>query len=234
MEDSAKATSLYLVPTPIGNIKDITYRAVEVLKSVNCILAEDTRTSTKLLKHYDINTKLQSYHMHNEHKIVDSLIEKMQSSITYALITDAGTPGISDPGFLLVREAIKNNIKVESLPGATAFVPALVKSGFPTDKFVFEGFLPHKKGRQTRLKLLAEESRSVVFYESPHRLLKTLHNFAEFFGEDREISVSRELTKLYEETLTDTVSNLIQHFDQKAPRGEIVIIVKGMNKKQTK
>jgi len=234
LEDSAKATSLYLVPTPIGNIKDITYRAVEVLKSVNCILAEDTRTSTKLLKHYDINTKLQSYHMHNEHKIVDSLIEKMQSSITYALITDAGTPGISDPGFLLVREAIKNNIKVESLPGATAFVPALVKSGFPTDKFVFEGFLPHKKGRQTRLKLLAEESRSVVFYESPHRLLKTLHNFAEFFGEDREISVSRELTKLYEETLTDTVSNLIQHFDQKAPRGEIVIIVKGMNKKQTK
>ena len=234
MEDSAKATLLYLVPTPIGNIKDITYRAVDVLKSVNCILAEDTRTSTKLLKHYDINTKLQSYHMHNEHKIVDSLIEKMQSSLTYALITDAGTPGISDPGFLLVREAIKNNIKVESLPGATAFIPALVKSGFPTDKFVFEGFLPHKKGRQTRLKLLAEESRSVVFYESPHRLLKTLHNFAEFFGEDREISVSRELTKLYEETLTDTVSNLIQHFDQKAPRGEIVIIVKGMKKKHTK
>jgi len=234
LEDSAKATLLYLVPTPIGNIKDITYRAVDVLKSVNCILAEDTRTSTKLLKHYDINTKLQSYHMHNEHKIVDSLIEKMQSSLTYALITDAGTPGISDPGFLLVREAIKNNIKVESLPGATAFIPALVKSGFPTDKFVFEGFLPHKKGRQTRLKLLAEESRSVVFYESPHRLLKTLHNFAEFFGEDREISVSRELTKLYEETLTDTVSNLIQHFDQKAPRGEIVIIVKGMKKKHTK
>ena len=220
-------TLLYLVPTPIGNIRDITLRALDTLKQVDVILAEDTRTSGKLLKHYEIDSKLQSYHMHNEHKVLGSLIQKMEEGVSFALVSDAGTPAISDPGFLLVREALKKGIAVESLPGATAFVPALVKSGFPCDKFVFEGFLPHKKGRQTRLQFLAEEKRSIVLYESPHRLLKTLHSFAEYFGKERQVSVSRELTKLFEETVTDSVEALIAHFEVHAPKGEFVIVVEG-------
>ncbi|MEP4595246.1 MAG: 16S rRNA (cytidine(1402)-2'-O)-methyltransferase, partial [Cyclobacteriaceae bacterium] len=196
------STSLYLVPTPIGNLGDITYRAVEVLKSVDKILAEDTRTSGVLLKHYSINTPTESFHAFNEHKRTQQIIERIKNGETFALITDAGTPGISDPGFLVVREALKEGIGVECLPGATAFVPALVKSGFPSDKFVFEGFLPHKKGRQTRFKILAEETRSIVLYESPHRLLKTLGQIGEFLGADRQVSVSRELTKKFEETVT--------------------------------
>ena len=189
---------LYIVPTPIGNLKDITFRAIEVLKEVDLILAEDTRTSGKLLKHFDIATPTQSHHMHNEHKTVANLVQKIKSGTTVALISDAGTPAISDPGFLLTRACIENNIEVDCLPGATAFVPALVNSGLPNDKFVFEGFLPVKKGRQTRLLLLAEETRTIIFYESPHKLIKTLSNFCEYFGEDRQVSVSRELTKLYE------------------------------------
>jgi len=229
MKNDTAVTSLYIVPTPIGNIRDISLRALDILKEVDVILAEDTRTSGKLLKHYEIGTKLQSYHMHNEHKIVDSLILKMEEGTSYALISDAGTPAISDPGFLLVREALKKEIKIEALPGATAFVPALLKSGFPSDKFVFEGFLPHKKGRQTRLQLLAEEKRTIIFYESPHRILKTLHSFAEYFGNERRVSVSRELTKLYEETLTNSVAELIVHFETHAPKGEFVVIVEGKN-----
>ncbi len=194
-------SKLYLVPTPIGNLDDITLRAIKVLKEVDLILAEDTRTSGKLLKHFDINTHMQSHHMHNEHKTVNNLIQRLQSGETIALISDAGTPAISDPGFLLTRACVENNIEVDCLPGATAFVPALVNSGLPNDKFVFEGFLPVKKGRQTRLKFLAEETRTIIFYESPHKLIKTLTNFVEYFGEDRQVSVSRELTKLYEETI---------------------------------
>jgi len=194
-------TQLYIVPTPIGNLKDMTFRAVEVLQQVDLILAEDTRTSGKLLKHYNIATQMQSYHMHNEHKILKGVIKKLKSGITMAIITDAGTPAISDPGFLLVRECIANDISIETLPGATAFVPALVNSGLPNDKFVFEGFLPVKKGRQTRLTQLAEETRTLIFYESPHKILKTLMHFSEYFGKDRKASVSRELTKMYEETL---------------------------------
>ena len=215
----------------MGNLKDITLRAVEVLKEVDLILAEDTRTSGKLLKHFDINTPSQSHHMHNEHKTVESIIQKLKSGMTIALISDAGTPAISDPGFLLTRACIENNIEVDCLPGATAFVPALVNSGLPNDKFVFEGFLPVKKGRQTRLKLLAEETRTMIFYESPHKLLKTLTHFAEYFGEERPISVSRELTKLYEETIRGTLAELIQHFTTKAPKGEFVIVVGGKNSK---
>lgn len=218
---------LYLVPTPIGNLKDITLRALEVLKEVDVILAEDTRTSSKLLKHYEINKKLVAYHQHNEHKITERLIESLQNGETMALISDAGTPAISDPGFLLARACIKNDIKIECLPGATAFVPALVNSGLPSDKFVFEGFLPHKKGRQTRLKLLAEETRTIVFYESPHRLLKSLKQFAEYFGEDRQISVSRELTKMHEENIRGTVIELINYYENHTLKGEIVIIVDG-------
>ena len=218
-------SKLYIVPTPIGNLEDMTFRAVHVLKEVDNILAEDTRTSGKLLKHFDINTPMQSHHMHNEHKMVDRLVERMKSGETIALISDAGTPAISDPGFLLTRACVENNIEVECLPGATAFVPALVNSGLPNDKFVFEGFLPVKKGRQTRLKLLAEESRTMIFYESPHKLIKTLTQFAEYFGEDRPISVSRELTKLYEETIRGTVKEVLAHFEQKPPKGEIVIVV---------
>jgi len=223
--DNIEKTLLYLIPTPIGNIADITLRAIDVLKKVDVVLAEDTRISGKLLKHYEIDTKLQPYHMHNEHKLVDGLVKEMLEGLSYGVITDAGTPGISDPGFLLVREALKKGVKVECLPGATAFVPALVKSGFPSDKFVFEGFLPHKKGRQTRLSLLAEESRTIVFYESPHRLLKTLNSLVEYFGKDRKASVSRELTKLFEETVTDSLENLVTHFENKPPKGEIVIIL---------
>lgn len=220
-------SKLYLVPTPIGNLKDITFRAVEILKSVDLVLAEDTRTSGKLLKHYEISTPLQSHHMHNEHKTLDAVINKLKSGTTIALISDAGTPAISDPGFLLCRACIENNINIECLPGATAFVPALVNSGLPNDKFVFEGFLPVKKGRQTRLQLLAEETRTMIFYESPHKLIKTLTHFCEYFSEDRQVSVSRELTKLYEETVRGTAREVLNHYTQKPPKGEIVIVVAG-------
>ena len=220
-------SKLYIVPTPIGNLKDMTFRAIEVLKEVDLILAEDTRTSCKLLKHFDIATPSQSHHMHNEHKTVEGLINKLKSGTTIALISDAGTPAISDPGFLLTRACIENNIEVDCLPGATAFVPALVNSGLPNDKFVFEGFLPVKKGRQTRLLTLAEETRTIIFYESPHKLLKTLSNFCEYFGEDRQVSVSRELTKLYEETIRGTAKEVLEHYTSKAPKGEIVIVVAG-------
>ncbi len=205
----------------------MTFRAVEVLKSVDLILAEDTRTSGKLLKHYEISSPLQSHHMHNEHKTVEGLINKLKSGITIALISDAGTPAISDPGFLLSRTCIENNIEIECFPGATAFVPALVNSGLPNDKFVFEGFLPVKKGRQTRLQFLAEETRTMIFYESPHKLLKTLKHFCEYFGEDRQVTVSRELTKLYEETIRGTAQEVLDHYTKKPPKGEIVIVVTG-------
>lgn len=218
---------LYIVPTPIGNLKDITFRAIEVLKEVDIILAEDTRTSGKLLKHFEINTSMQSHHMHNEHKTVESLVQKLKAGTTIALISDAGTPAISDPGFLLTRACIENNIEVECLPGATAFVPALVNSGLPNDKFVFEGFLPVKKGRQTRLLFLAEETRTIIFYESPHKLIKTLTNFCEYFGEDRPVSVSRELTKLYEETIRGSAKEVLEYYTNKPPKGEIVICVGG-------
>lgn len=218
---------LFLVPTPIGNLKDMTFRAVEVLQNADLILAEDTRTSGKLLKHFEITTPMQSHHMHNEHKTVNNLIEKLKSGLTIAVISDAGTPAISDPGFLLVRACVENNIEVECLPGATAFVPALVDSGLPNDKFVFEGFLPVKKGRQTRLLLLAEETRTMIFYESPHKLVKTLRHFCEYFGEDRPVSVSRELTKLYEETIRGTASEVLEYYTNKPPKGEIVIVVGG-------
>lgn len=220
-------SKLYLVPTPIGNLEDMTLRAIRVLKEVDCILAEDTRTSGKLLKHFEIETPMFSHHMHNEHKTVDSLVKRIQNGDTLALISDAGTPAISDPGFLLTRACIQNNIEVECLPGATAFVPALVNSGFPNDKFVFEGFLPVKKGRQTRLKFLAEETRTMVFYESPHKLLKTLSHFMEYFGEERQVSISRELTKLYEETKRGSVKEVLGHYTQKPAKGEIVIVVEG-------
>ncbi len=220
-------SKLYLVPTPIGNLDDITLRAIKVLKEVDLILAEDTRTSGKLLKHFDISTHMQSHHMHNEHKTVNNLIQRLQSGDTIALISDAGTPAISDPGFLLTRACVENNIEVDCLPGATAFVPALVNSGLPNDKFVFEGFLPVKKGRQTRLKFLAEETRTIIFYESPHKLIKTLTNFVEYFGEDRQVSVSRELTKLYEETIRGTATEVLEHYTSKPPKGEIVIVVAG-------
>lgn len=220
-------TLLYLVPTPIGNLDDITLRAIKVLQSVDTILAEDTRTSGVLLKHLEISKPMQSYHIHNEHKVLTQLIERMQKGEKMALVSDAGTPAISDPGFLLVRECLKNDIAIECLPGATAFVPALVKSGLPNDRFIFEGFLPHKKGRQTRLQQLSEESRTMVFYESPHRLVKMLTQLAEVLGEDRQASVSRELTKLFEETVNGTLTEIIQHFEGKKIKGEIVVVVAG-------
>ena len=205
----------------------MTIRGLEVLKSVDTILAEDTRTSGTLLKHYNISKPLQSFHIFNEHKALAGLIKRMMDGETMALISDAGTPGISDPGFLLVRECIQSGLKVDSLPGATALIPALVKSGFPTDRFVFEGFLPHKKGKQTTLKRLAEEDRTIIVYESPHRLLKTLEQMVEFFGADRRVSVSRELTKLYEETVTDSLTQVIAHFKSKEVKGEIVLVIDG-------
>jgi len=220
-------SKLFLVPTPIGNLEDMTFRAIKVLKEVDLILAEDTRTSGKLLKHYEILTHMQSHHMHNEHKTIERIIGRLQSGETIALISDAGTPAISDPGFLLTRACVENNIAVECLPGATAFVPALVNSGLPNDKFVFEGFLPVKKGRQTRLKILAEETRTMIFYESPHKLIKTLGNFVEYFGGDRLVSVSRELSKLHEETVRGTAKEVLSHFENKPPKGEIVIVVGG-------
>jgi len=220
-------TSLYLVPTPIGNLQDITLRALEILKSVDTILAEDTRTSGFLLKHYEISKPLQSFHIFNEHKTLAGLIARMQAGEILALISDAGTPGISDPGFLLVRETLKEGLKIDCLPGATALIPALVKSGFPTDRFAFEGFLPHKKGRQTMLKRLSEEDRTIVFYESPHRLVKTLEQLVEFFGPERMVSVSRELTKFHEETKTGIVTDVLEHFKKKEVKGEIVIVIDG-------
>ncbi|GAB3328457.1 16S rRNA (cytidine(1402)-2'-O)-methyltransferase [Marivirga atlantica] len=220
------STQLYLIPTPIGNLEDITLRAINTLKSVDLILAEDTRTSGKLLKHYEIDKPLRSFHIHNEHHKVNSIIEELKGGKIIALVSDAGTPGISDPGFLLARAALENDIKLECLPGATALIPALVKSGFPNDRFVFEGFLPHKKGRKTRIEKLIDEDRTIIFYESPHRLLKTLTQLAEVLGNEREASVSRELTKLYEETITDTLENLVEHFTNTAPKGEIVLVIK--------
>ena len=218
---------LYLVPTPIGNLKDITIRAIEVLKEVNFILAEDTRTSGKLLKYYEITTPMQSHHMHNEHKTVDYIVKRILNGETVALISDAGTPAISDPGFLLTRACVEAQIEVDCLPGATAFVPALVNSGLPNDKFVFEGFLPVKKGRQTRLKLLAEETRTMIFYESPHKLIKTLSHFVEYFGAERPMSVSREITKIHEETIRGNVQEVLNYYTRKPPKGEIVIVVCG-------
>jgi 16S rRNA (cytidine1402-2'-O)-methyltransferase len=220
---------LYIIPTPIGNLADFTFRAVEVLKSVDLILAEDTRTSSVLLNHYQIQKPISPYHQHNEHKIVAHLCDQMAAGKTIALLTDAGTPGISDPAFLLVRECVKNNIRVECLPGATAFVPALVNSGLPINSFCFEGFLPLKKGRQTMLKKLAAEERTMVFYESPMRLVKTLHNFIEYFGAERQCCVSRELTKKFEENKRGSLQEVHDYFSDKAVKGEIVIVVEGKN-----
>ena len=218
---------LYLIPTPIGNLEDITLRAIRLLKEADLILAEDTRTSGILLKHYQIQRPLQPFHAFNEHKTVDALLNRLKAGEKIALISDAGTPGISDPGFLIVRACIANNLPVECLPGATAFVPALVKSGLPTDRFVFEGFLPHKKGRNTRLTELQNESRTMIFYESPFRVVKTLEQFVALFGEDRRASVSRELTKMFEETLNGTLAEILTHFRQKDPKGEFVLVVAG-------
>ena len=218
---------LYLVPTPLGNLKDITFRGIEVLQSVDVILCEDTRTSSKLLQHYQIQKPLSPYHQHNEHKIVGHLIDQLKAGKNFALITDAGTPAISDPAFLLVRDCIKEGIKVECLPGATAFVPALVNSGIPTNRFVFEGFLPLKKGRQTMLKELAVEPRTIILYESPMRLVKTLKELAVYFGADRLASVSRELTKMFEENKQGSLQDLAVYFESKSVKGEIVIVIAG-------
>lgn len=219
---------LYLIPSPIGNLADITFRAIDILKSVDLILAEDTRTSAVLLNHYQVQKPITPYHQHNEHKILTHLTEQLAGGKTMALITDAGTPGISDPAFLLVRECIKNNIRVECLPGATAFVPALVNSGLPTNSFCFEGFLPLKKGRQTMMKKLATEERTMVFYESPMRLVKTLNEFIQYFGAERLCCVSRELTKKFEENARGTLQEVHDHFNAKAVKGEIVIVVAGL------
>ncbi|HPA35058.1 MAG TPA: 16S rRNA (cytidine(1402)-2'-O)-methyltransferase [Chitinophagales bacterium] len=225
-------SKLYIVPTPIGNLQDITFRAIETLKSVQLILAEDTRTSGFLCQHYMISTPLQAFHKDNEHKVLENTIHKLSSGMEMALVSDAGTPGISDPGFLLVRECLKNNIAVECLPGATAFVPALVVSGFPTDRFVFEGFLPHQKGRQKRWQALVEESRTIVFYESPYRVQKLLLEAKEYLGEQRNVSISREITKKFEETFRGTVAEAIIHFVKKEPKGEFVVVMEGKPKKQ--
>jgi len=218
-------SKLFIVPTPIGNLGDITFRGIETLKSVDLILAEDTRTSLKLLKHYNISSKIESYHMHNEHKKLGSIISKISEGNKIALISDAGTPSISDPGFLLVRECINNNIEVECLPGATALITALVVSGLPSDKFLFEGFLPVKKGRTKRLKELTNEKKTIVFYESPHRILKTLKDFSNYFNSENQISVSREITKIYEETFRGTIEESIEHFEKNKPKGEFVIVL---------
>lgn len=220
---------LYIVPTPIGNLKDITLRALEVLREVEVILAEDTRTTSNLLNHYQITRPLSPYHQHNEHKVLQHLVDQLSQGKKMALVTDAGTPGISDPAFLLIRECIKSGIKVECLPGATAFVPALVNSGIPSNRFVFEGFLPLKKGRQTLLKSLAVEDRTMIFYESPVRLVKTLQELTQYFGADRLCCVSRELTKLFEENKRGTLQEVCNHFKEKNPKGEIVIVLAGKN-----
>jgi 16S rRNA (cytidine1402-2'-O)-methyltransferase len=218
---------LYIVPTPIGNLSDITQRAIDTLSEVDLILAEDTRTSGNLLKHLGISKPMMSYHQHNEHRILQKVVERLKSGETVALVSDAGTPGISDPAFLIIRECIREGIGVSCLPGPTAFIPALVSSGLPCDHFVFEGFLPQKKGRQTRLTMLAQESRTMVFYESPHRILKTLNQFAEFFGPDRQASVSREISKMYEETIRGTLREVITHFESNTVKGEFVIVLAG-------
>lgn len=220
-------SKLYIVPTPIGNLEDITLRAIRILKEVDFILAEDTRTTGILLKHFSIEKKMFSHHLHNEHKTLEQVIQKIKNSKMVALVSDAGTPGISDPGFLLIRECIKNGIEVECLPGATAFVPALVHSGLPCETFVFVGFLPHKKGRQTKLSQLAEEQRTMLFYESPFRLIKTLKEFSQVFGYERRASVSRELTKIHQETKRGTLAELIEYFSGKPVKGEFVIVVEG-------
>jgi len=218
---------LYIIPTPIGNLEDISLRAIRLLKEVKLVLAEDTRTSRKLLSHYNISTPLSAFHMHNEHKVLLKYIDRLKRGECFALISDAGTPAISDPGFLLVRECVKQGVEVDCLPGATAFLPALVNSGLPTEKFVFEGFLPLKKGRKKRLTLLMEEERTMIFYESPHRVIKTLNQFAEYFGAQRNISVSREISKIFEETIRGSVIEVLLYFKKKNPRGEFVIIVEG-------
>jgi 16S rRNA (cytidine1402-2'-O)-methyltransferase len=218
-------SKLFIVPTPIGNLEDITLRAIRVLKEADIVLAEDTRTTRKLFSHYQINTRLQAYHIFNEHQKTIELAERIKAGEVTALVSDAGTPSISDPGFMLVRACIERNIPVECLPGATALIPALVASGFPSDKFCFEGFLPHKKGRKTRLNLLAEESRSIILYESPHRILKTLQELRQIMGDERRCSVSRELSKIYEETVRGTFAELIMHFSNKPPRGEMVVVI---------
>ena len=220
-------SKLYIVPTPIGNLEDMTFRAIRVLKEVDFILAEDTRTSGKLLKHFEISTQMHSHHMHNEHRSIEGILNRLKNGETCALISDAGTPAISDPGFLLTRACVENKIEVDCLPGPTAFVPALVNAGLPNEKFIFEGFLPVKKGRQTRLLFLAEENRTMIFYESPHKLVKTLGHFVVYFGADRAISVSRELTKMFQETIRGTASEVLAHFVAKPPKGEIVIVVEG-------
>jgi 16S rRNA (cytidine1402-2'-O)-methyltransferase len=229
--EQAYSASLFLVPTPIGNLEDITLRALRILKEVDVILAEDTRTTGVLLKHYEIKSTMHSYHAFNEHKVLEGLIKRFQQGEKIALVTDAGTPGISDPGFLLVRECIKHGIKVDCLPGPTAFVPALVKSGLPCDAFVFEGFLPIKKGRQTKMQQLAEEERTMVFYESPHRLVKSLEHFIQYFGPERQASVSRELTKFHEETTNGTLQEILTYYQSKTVKGEIVMVVAGKSKK---
>ena len=218
-------SKLFVIPTPIGNLADITLRSIEVLKSVDLILAEDTRTSSKLLKRYKVDTVVESFHMHNEHKKLESIINRLKDDIEIALISDAGTPGISDPGFLLVRECINNEVEVECLPGPTAFVPALVSSGLPCDRFSFEGFLPVKKGRTKRLKELSAETKTMVFYESPHRILKTLNDLSNYFDVESQISVSRELTKLFEETFRGTIKESVEHFEKNKPKGEFVIVL---------
>lgn len=225
--NTVKKTALYLVPTPIGNLADITLRALEILKSVDLILAEDTRTSGFLLKHYGVSKPLQSFHNFNEHKVLNTLIDRLHKGEQMALVSDAGTPGISDPGFLLARACLEAGLNIECLPGPTAFVPALIKSGLPADRFVFEGFLPQKKGRQTLLKKLKDEERTMIFYESPYRLVKTLEHFIEYFGAGRKGSVSRELTKMFEETVNGTLTEIVNHFKAKEVKGEIVIVVHG-------
>jgi 16S rRNA (cytidine1402-2'-O)-methyltransferase len=218
---------LYFIPTPIGNLEDMTFRAVNTLKEVNLVLCEDTRVSGKLLKHYGIDTPMQAYHQHNEHKLTDSIINKLESGEDMAIITDAGTPGISDPGFLLARSCVEHQLEMTCLPGATAFVPALVTSGLPNDKFVFEGFLPPKKGRQKRLEALKDENRTMIFYESPYKLIRTLNDFKENFGSERQISISREISKLFEETKHGSIATVLEYFDQKKLKGEFVIVVDG-------
>lgn len=223
--------TLYLVPTPVGNMEDMTFRAVRLLKEADLILCEDTRTSGILLKHYDIHRQLMAHHKFNEHGTSAGIVERLKGGQTICLITDAGTPGISDPGFFLVREAVAAGIEVQTLPGATAFVPALVSSGLPCDRFTFEGFLPQKKGRQTRLTQLSEETRTMIFYESPYRLVKTLQQLGEFFGQERQVSVCREISKIHEESVRGTIEEVVAHFTQTPPKGEIVIIVAGKSDK---
>ena len=225
-------TALYIVPTPIGNLEDITLRALRILKESDLILAEDTRNTGVLLKHYEVSTSMLSYHIFNEHKQVDYLIKRMLNGEKMALVSDAGTPAISDPGYLLVRACLDNDIKIECLPGATAFVPALVKSGLPTESFVFEGFLPQKKGRKTKMEQLCEETRTIVLYESPHRLVKALDQLIEHFGGDRQASVSREISKIFEETVNGTLHEIKSHFEAKKVKGEIVMVISGKNKKR--